>query len=284
MMKEGQDNLHLVKEYVSGMQDRLMAQIEAGEDLDGSLAGKVNVLSSLYHKAEAVANLFWARYPRNEEKWRMIAKEVKIEDGSLRGIVDVVDLDEKHQKTWIRDYKTTGKSLAGILTGYQYGAQLRVYRMLADAWCGQNGYPSPMGFILDAVAMPGIKMCRTDEKNAKKWDCSVEDAYLQRIKEWYEEKGKQVMVSTAMPFLEPVMPTELDDAIETIVDLSTTPPDPQNFPRDITGSYCMAWDKPCLYAPLCESSPSVWPAIIEEKYTVWEEEDRYQEKKKGTNE
>jgi len=131
------------------------------------------------------------------------------------------------------------------------------------------------GLIMDGIVRPGIKLCRTDEKNAKTWGVSIDDAYLQRVKDWYKEKeeaGEPVMLSKAIIFAEPVMNRELMEAISMIARLNYEPQKLERFPRDITRMACYRYERQCEYHDLCETDPAYWDGLFEIKYKIKEEE------------
>jgi hypothetical protein len=241
--------------------------------LDGSIIAHINGLTTLYQKAEAVANIFWKKYPRSEDRETLFREEHIVVD-DVEGTLDEMELYIPNGQTTLRDTKTTGRALDAILTGYSYGLQLRVYRYLAEDWCRKNGYAAPLGFIVDSVLMPTIKLCGKDVKRAKTIGCTPEEAYITRVEEWYEENGKKAMASTPMRFNEPLMTEELDDAFETIRELSNRDPKPTNYKRDVTKSYCYAYENVCPYYSLCDMKCSMWPVELDQHFEVWETEQK----------
>jgi len=273
LMKEGPGREEVVKDYVRQKQAFYEDQIAKGEDLDDSLAQHVNDLTFLYHKAEAMATLYWTKYPRSEDRETLVREEKMVVD-DIEGTIDELELYIPSGQVTLRDTKTTGRTLNHVTTGYKYGLQLRVYRFLAEEWCRNHGYPVPLGFIIDSVLMPTIKLCKKDDKQAKILGCTPEAAYLIRIEEWYEDNLKTAMVSTPMKFNEPVVTEELDHAFETIRELSNRDPDPINYKKDITTNYCMAWDRQCSFYSLCSIHPSMWPVELDQHYEIWESENK----------
>ena len=57
---EGPDNKSLVKSWLLDKQKALMDRVDAGEDMDGSITRLANMLTDLYHKAEAMAEVMWS--------------------------------------------------------------------------------------------------------------------------------------------------------------------------------------------------------------------------------
>jgi hypothetical protein len=135
------------------------------------------------------------------------------------------------------------------------------------------------GFILDMVKVPTIKLCGKDEKNAAAWECTVMEAYIKRVKEWYEEQEEEAMKSVAIKFNEPVDNSELFDALLEVSDIWEVEALPENFSKDLTKSTCYAYEKECPYYVLCSSDPVTWPSIIEQMFEVVPEHKDRKEKK-----
>ena len=214
----GPEKQALVKPWVAKKQATLMARVDKGEDIDGQMVRQANLLTTLYSKAEAMAKLFWERYP-TPSYLKTLGTEIKhsmtIQDGPLKGmvlegIIDKLVQDTRNGNIWIRDHKSTGmKTLDVIFAGFIWSPQARMYRILAGDFCNNFtpmiGTKHPVtGFILDGIMKPGIKLCGKDEKNAKAWNCTPEKAYLERVKEWYAEKD--AIRSKAIMYNEPLFP------------------------------------------------------------------------------
>jgi hypothetical protein len=270
-MKEGPGSEDIVRNWVREKQAVLEHEAANQEDPDDALIKHINELTDLYHKAEVMATIYWEKYPRGEDR-ETLAREQHIVVDDVEGTVDEIELYLPSGQVSLRDTKTTGDSLDAILTGYQYGLQLRTYRYLAEEWCRENGHPEPSGFIIDAVLMPTIKLCKKDLKQAKIDGCTPETAYLLRVEQWYEDNCVTAMTSVPMKFTEPVMTEELDHAFETIRELAGREPDPRNYKKDVTGSYCMYFKKQCPFYSLCKIDPSMWPVELDEHYEIWETE------------
>lgn len=280
----GQGNQDLVMPWVRGMQSDLMARVDKGEDLDGQILRQANLLTTLYNKAEAMARIFWERYP-TPSYLKTIGVEIKhtmtIQDGPLKGLVlegtiDKLVRDTRNGNIWIRDHKSTGmKTLDVIFAGFPWSTQARIYRILAQDYCSkldiQEEYPvtgKVVGFILDGIMKPGIKLCKKDEKNAFTWKCSIEDAYLRRVKEWYAEKDTDAIKSQAIMFNEPLYPPELMQELLKMQLLKTRGDSPKLYMRDPSRFHCFLYDSPCIYLDLCESPMSRWPELFETKYRI----------------
>ena len=269
--------------WVRGMQTDLMAQVDKGEDLDGQLLRLANLLTILYNKAEAMAKLFWERYP-TPSYLKTIGVEIEhtmtIPSGPLAGMVltgtiDKLVVDTRNGDIWIRDHKSTGlKTLDVIFAGFPWSPQARMYRILASDYCSKNPNAGDVkGFILDGIMKPGIKLCGKDEKNSKVWNCSVEDAYLRRVKEWYGEKETDAIKSKAIMFNEPLYSLELIYELEIMKALSELPNNPRAYHQDPSRFHCYLYDSPCIYLDLCESPMSAWPELFDTKYKIKEEKE-----------
>lgn len=282
----GPEKIDLVQPWVRRMQSDLMARVDKGEDIDGQMVRQANLLTTLYNKAEAMAKIFWERYP-TPSYLKTIGTEIKhsmtIQSGPLKGMVlegtiDKLVQDTRNGNIWIRDHKSTGmKTLDVIFAGFPWSTQARIYRILALNYCytleGSNGPENHLvGFILDGIMKPGIKLCRTDDKNAILWKCSVEDAYLRRVKEWYAEKDTDAIKSKAIMFNEPLYPHELMNELLFMNELSKRGGNnPKLYNRDPSRFHCMLYDSPCIYLDLCESPMSRWPELFETKYRIAED-------------
>ena len=284
----GSGNEQEVKAWIRGQQQALMVRVDAGEDLNGEMSRLASNLTSLYHKTEVMAHIFWEKFPQ-PKYLETIAKEVthSVEWNGLllEGTIDKLQLNKKSDDgdVWIRDHKSTGRPLAVIFGGLAWSSQARIYRILADDYCKQNKLGqyesySIKGFILDGIIKPGIKLCRKDDKNAKDWNCSVEDAYLRRVKDWYKDyevkadlagqDSPKAIDSKGIYFTEPLFPPELLKILERMKELSTHSIHPDYFSRDITRQACFSYEKRCIYHPLCDTDPKQWDQLFETKYRL----------------
>jgi len=265
-----------VRAEVRGMQTDLMTRADNGEDLDGEMVRFANLLTTLYNKAEVMAHLFWERYP-TPDYLKTIGTEIKhsmaIQGGPLGGIVLTGTIDKLVQDTrngniWIRDHKSTGRSLDTIFAGFPWSTQARLYRILAEDWLGQHEQSKVVGFILDGILTPGIKLCKKDTKNAKDWNCSESEAYLRRVKDWYADKGTDSIRSEAMMYNEPLYSRELLHELMFMQELSSRANDPNEYNRDPSRFHCFLYDSQCVYYDLCSSPKVKWPELFETKYKI----------------
>jgi len=311
-MLEGAEGEGKVLAWVNEWRLRLHKQISAGEDLDGNLARTSNKLSELYNIAEAMARIFREKYPQ-PEWFKTIGREIKheftYEGVLLSGTLDKLLLDTRTNNVWIRDYKSTGRALMAIFAGAPWRVQGRIYRLLAEDYLfhsvpdlGKTTVTEEQlekavapflsmdqktlnsivpvnvqGFILDGIKKPGIKLCRTDIANAKKWNVSEAEAYLRRVKEWYKEtEGKDdapVMKSMGVMYTEARVTPELEKVLSMFrkyqADVTL---DPMAYSRDPSGRECFAWERQCEYYDLCMRDPKNWDDLFEKKYTFKKEE------------
>jgi hypothetical protein len=249
----------------------------AVEDPDGLAARFANLLTSLYNKAAAMAHLMWERYPQ-PENFKLIGKEIrhtmKWHGLPLEGTLDhlLQDTTSEMGYIWVRDHKSTGRSLAVLFGGLPWSIQGRLYRVLAEDYIKSlpqfkvKSLLRVRGFILDGILTPGIKLCKKDIANAKEWNVSEEEAYLRRVKEWYQDNPKDSMRSKGIMFTEPLFPEELVNALGKMRGLSMRPVHPSYYLRDVTRTACFIYEKQCIFHDLCETDPSQWDELFGKKY------------------
>jgi len=276
-----------VKAWVVGLQQELMALVARGEDLDGQAARKAGMLTELYNKATVMAHIFWEKFPQ-PDYLLTIGTEIKHtmewEGLTLSGTIDKLLQDTKSGLNcgWIRDHKSTGRSLESFFGGLAWSVQPRLYRILAKDYAAKNNIDITFrGFILDGITFPGIKQCGKDEKNAKAWGCPVEEAYLRRVKEWYRDfevkadlagKSAKAIDSKAMFYTEPMYPVELLQQMNDLKQLATRAIDPALYSRDITRRSCFQYERQCKYHDLCTTDPAQWDRLFETRYKLAERE------------
>jgi hypothetical protein len=272
---EGPKNKAVVKAWILEKQKALMDRVDRGEDMDGSIVQLANMLTSLYQKAEAMAEIMWERFP-SPDYLQTVGKEIQWECATsygipLSGTLDKIVADSRYGCHWVRDHKSTGRSLESIFGGVGWSLQARVYRILAIDWLEVTygkGVPVVMGFILDGIMKPGIKLCKKDTKAAQETGVTPEAAYLKRVKEWYAEKPEDAIRSKGLIYREPVWSAELCNAVKDLADLSQLPTDdPALFDRDVTRTSCFEYEKQCIYHDLCETDPKQWGNLFDTKYT-----------------
>ena len=263
------------KIWAQQQQASLWKLVEAGEDVDGSIAATVKAMTDHYNKALAVAQMYWEKYP-DPEYLETLATEVYVEGPvivagvqiMIGGTIDKLVRDKRDGRLWVRDWKTSSRDINYMMTGYQWSVQCRMYRLLAWLWATQNEVekPEPLGFILDGVQMPTIKFCKKDKDF---------DAYIERCKQWYKDNLIETFVSRAIPYLEPMLNLPIQELLLKGAGAQSRADDlhVDDYPQDITASYCTNYDRQCIYYDLCNCDQHQWPEIIERKFNVVEPAD-----------
>jgi hypothetical protein len=276
--------------------------ILSGQDLTGDLLSLSRQMERNYWLARAIVETFWERYPvpatlETLAKELPISETLTLEDGteiSLAGIIDSVICDNTTKALYIRDTKTSSDDLQYTLTGYAYGIQCRLYRLLLSLYVKEVSpqilpkwhYPLN-GFILDYMRVPGILFCDKDRdfteedytpirgKNAgiteRKRTYFGEPKfsnYINRCREWLQSAGEESCRSFLLPYLNPILDEELLHFIKQAHNLMVRMADPALFPRDLSCSRCKAYRSVCPYYPLCSSNQQQWPLIIEQQFTI----------------
>ena len=272
----GKEKTQVFIDEVESSMAALIAQIDAGEDLLGAIAQRVSEIEEQKNKALMMFTLIQEIYPDPPNQEVLATEHTFVQpywlenftasQGPLwiEGTLDRVVRNTDTEGIFIRDYKTSSRDVEFTLTGYQYSLQNRLYRLGTFLELGVN----PVGFILDIMQTPAIKLCDTDKKNAHAWHCTPPEAYLRRAKEWYATKGQASVHSFSVHYTEPLFPDELLGALNTACHFMYADPDPREFPRDVTTSACTQWERVCEYYPLCHADQASWSALIEHNYTV----------------
>lgn len=207
--------------------------IYSNDDLFGDAARTIKAAEDNFSLAWVMAELFAEAYPttpalQSVVKEQEVEASITIHEGGetlpvwLAGRLDDLQQLSTDDSFWIRDFKSTSRDLDDILVGYQWGPQLRIYRILANAWLHQHGReflqtrPRPMqpvgmvarietrGFILNVLQRPGIILSGADRnfsvkqrvlKSGPRKGETVEDKtyygeplfnnYLNRVRDWY---------------------------------------------------------------------------------------------------
>lgn len=276
LMKAGRDGVEKIQQDIIKQHSSLVERIKAGEDLTGDLARAADDLNHLYQKARAIVTIFWERFPPKNYMTTICREERKegfahsyFTQGAVPcvWIADWIVRDDRADTIWIRDVKTTGEDFESIMVGFLYSIQCRFYRIMASQ---EEWGDKVKGFILDMVRVPTIKLCGKDEKQAAKLGCTPFEAYVQRVKEWYENEAEETMKSEAIIFNEDIHSPEMMRSLGRVIDLWERPAEFSLFSRDLTRSRCYWNRKTCPYYALCSSSPAAWPSLIETFYEVRE--------------
>ncbi|MGD2065678.1 MAG: PD-(D/E)XK nuclease family protein [Candidatus Bathyarchaeota archaeon] len=262
-----------VKKWVMDWQKELMAQVDKGEDLDGNILHTATLLTDLYNKALVMAKIFWKRFPQ-PSYFKVLGSEIHhktyVAGLMLEGTIDKLLLNTQDNRIWIRDHKSTGDTIEKVFAGISWSLQGRIYRIITMDYLrkvlGMEAVAS--GFILDGIMFPGIKLCKTDIKNAKSWNVSEEEAYLRRVEEWYDDQMEAAIRSRSMMFNEPLYPDELRTDLGMMKHLESLGNHPKAYRRDESRNSCFVYKKTCIYHDLCETSPEQWDGLFGTKYRI----------------
>ena len=290
--------------------------VRSGADLFGTSAKALKEAEDNLAKARVMVDLFHEAYPKNSSLTSLV-QEQEVEcslrvpnlmgDGHgdptiplwLAGRLDDLQQLSTDDSFWIRDFKTTSRDTDDIWVGYAWSPQLRIYRILANAWLQQNRpeMGEARGFILNVIQTPDIILSGADRnfqvtrkvlKSGPRKGQEIEEKtyfgepifenYLGRVREWYraqqaEGKMKVPFMSVMIPFTEPILPRDFLTHLLGVrwvctVSLWDATPDAleQNFPKDPTGTACRAFSKTCDYFPLCNAAAEKWPGMMETLY------------------
>ena len=282
----GPDGVDTVREEVIREHGKLLKEIREGGDLTGSLLIKAKGIGETLDKAIAIAKIYWEKFPP-KDYIKTICREETLEEtittelGELPTLnrLDRIDIDTRNGGVWLRDTKTTTQGFDSVLTGYLWCAQCRMYRVAATSWLKRSETEGAIrGFILDMIAVPGIKYCPNTKDAETKGGFNH---YIQRVKEWYqtaETKAKamgqspETMTSMAIQFNEPLLNREFLQGLTRIHKMWLEDPVPEKFSRDLTRAHCFKYRKKCPYFDLCNSDVSAWPSLIEQSYEIREDQ------------
>ncbi len=290
LLELGPSGEAIVRKEVADRIAELITEIEAGGDMFGILADEANQLQGLLEKAIVMVKIVWGRYPVASNV-KVLAKEQIIDEVEIvlpstgekvkiGGILDEVLENTDSGFVFNKDHKLSSRDVMFTLTGYQYGLQCRLYRLLTH-----HTLRDPKGFILNILQVPSIKMCGADRdyiehehlftRGKRKGEVEMQkdyhgeptfENYLARCQEWYNEKGKEAAQSFSIYYNEPLIPAELEHQLSIVNSLVQCKADPGQFSRDGTRSYCTAWERVCEFYPLCNTSTDAWADIIENQY------------------
>ena len=299
-------------EALQPFKDSLVAHEEAigaGEDMFGDRVAAITESLQNMEKARVITRLFREKYPPSTT-FRPLCKEQEIDlliqlpSGVhlwLAGIIDTIYANfAAKNEYWVADYKTTSLDPDYFLTGYHFGPQKRLYRLLASKWLADNGHippkgiAGPRGFIVNVIRTPNIIMSAADrnfvietrilksgprkgepvEKKVYEGEPLFEN-YLERCRAWYADNGGEPIRSYSIPYSEPLFPPAFADALTEVQVWSAanlTKVSVQQaeamYPEDQTTSYCKPFiNNTCEYYPLCQKPCHAWGSIIQGAYT-----------------
>lgn len=251
-----------------------------------------------YHKARATGLVFWKFVPFDKDRYEVLRSpdgipmvEMLLEceypglSRPIRTPCDLALLDKQDNTIWIVDYKTTSFDPKKRAIPTKMSAQLGIYRLCLqshlDAWHeADDSFPQykVAGSMHAVIKKPGIKSgTAVDKKNAKEWGCTLFDAYIRRLVDWYrdlEEKDPKnpPMVLDPNRFGKPLMTRELFGRLKQYCKACHATPNIDHFYR-VGESACLQYNKICPYMTLCQSDPAMWPDIVRNRYEVSFRED-----------
>ena len=291
LLELGPEGEGQVRKEVSDRLTQIQNDIEATGDLFGNLEYEATHLQELLDKAVVMVHILWNKYPVSDsytvlEKEKKVTVKVALPTGRevlLAGTIDEVLQNNETREIWNKDHKTTGRNIDFTLTGYQFGLQCRLYRILSAYYLNTK----ITGFILNILQTPTIKFGlydrdfteaehtfktgkragETELRKTYEGEPKFEN-YLKRCKEWYENQGIASARSFSIRYTEPLFPDELVAAIEDAENCNALKATPELFDRDVSGTTCKAWERVCDYYPLCKTNPAAWSDIINNEYEI----------------
>jgi hypothetical protein len=245
----------------------------AAEDLSGEYERQAREVTASWHKAQVMAKLFWNRYPLSGAKVVECETPLAIRVGMDGPILQVTPdllveaLDDG--SLWIEDHKSSGDPPSAVMVGKAWAYQTNLYRFVVEM-----AKKMPVkGFIYNIMQTPGIKLCGTDEKEAKKTGVSPEEAYLKRVSDWYGEKPEETIKSAWIPAAS-LPPQSFSNfrtttlaaliGVQALIDGRM---DLLGFDQDATCYNCQRFGRTCEFLGLCESAPASWPGQLSVFYT-----------------
>lgn len=268
----------------------------AAADTAGFLPGGLDLKYALenmqedYHKARAMAIVFWRFRPFDTTKWSVLQAPdgtplvETILEVSLKGIgvplrcpCDLALFNEETGEVWIVDFKTTSFDPKIRCIPTRISPQLALYRFVLQAHLNQwdkdtgNLPLKVVGSIHAVIKKPTIKYC-PDTKDKGGFSC-----YIERLVQWYKDAETKdptnpPMVLDNNRFHTPVMTRELWNRLVQYSDAASAAPDFDRFYRAGEGA-CLKYNRPCPYMVLCNSDPSMIPDLVRTHFTIRFRED-----------
>jgi hypothetical protein len=265
----------------------------AGFTLDGhAITSVLQKMEDDYHKARAMAFAFMSHTPFSWDDWEILETpdgtpcvELKLE-AKIQGIsvplispCDLALIKKSTGDVWIIDHKTTSMNTLTRARSVRISSQIALYRLVLqchlDSWAetglGRKIARKVVGSVHNIVQKPTIKYCpKTKDKDGF-------DHYVQRVKDWYEEKhtanpDASPILQTHTMFVDPVLSKELYLRLQQQARASQTNPCLDRFYR--AGDYaCHSFNTECPFAELCSSAPIMWESIVNRRYDVKHRED-----------
>lgn len=299
MGQEPDEALAVCERLLSKEQARLVEDagpdgfLSTGEALEPTL----KKVEEDYHKARATGLVFWQFVPFVKEEYVILRTpdstpmiEVLLDikyPGLTRPIrtpCDLALIEKATGDVWIVDFKTTSFDPRKRAIPTKISVQLALYRLglqsHLDAWAEEGTAPkrTVVGSIHAIIQKPGIKCCRTDEKQAKILGLTPFGAYIRRLVQWYRDKEAKdpqnpPLILDPNRFTGPLMTRELWGRLKQYCKACNVAPNVDHFYR-VGESACLQYNKICPFMVLCNSDPVMWPDLIEQRFEVSFREDR----------
>jgi hypothetical protein len=264
--------------------------LPTGEALEPTL----KKLEEDYHKARATGLVFWQFVPFAKEKYEVLRTpdgtpmiEVLLEarypglSRPIRTPCDLALVEKATGDVWIVDHKTTSFDPKKRAIPTKISAQLAIYRLVLqshlDAWAEiafeNRGVEEPprtvVGSMHAIIKTPGIKFCKKDANFA---------AYIERLVQWYKDAEAKdpdnpPLILDPNRFAGSLMTGELWGRLKQYCKACHASPNIDHFYR-VGESACLQYNKICPYMKLCNSDPSMWPDLVEQRYEISFREDR----------
>lgn len=276
-----------------------------GQDLKAALED----LDEDYHKARAMAIVFWRNKAFDTKKWDIltapdgtkmveviISVNVKGLSRPVRTTCDLALVNKDNGEVWIVDFKSTSFDPMKRAQPTRFSPQLALYRiglqMALDHWAleylnkdrppgtkpvevltesARKGMLRVVGSFHAIIQKPGIKYCpKTKDKGGF-------GEYIVRLVEWYKEKetnnpNHPPMILDPNRFGKPIMTREFWRRLINYCVAADIEPHPDLFPKAGEGA-CFKYNRVCPFMPLCVSDEAMWPGIIRDFYTIRFRED-----------
>jgi hypothetical protein len=253
-----------------------------GQDLKAALEN----LDEDYHKARAMALVFWREKAFDTTKWEVLqapdgtpmvevilSVQVKGLPLPIRATCDLALVNKQSGEVWIVDFKSTSFDPMKRAQPTRFSPQLALYRialqLALDSW-------NPTGRVVAGsfhaiIQKPGIKYCPTTKDKGGFGD------YITRLVQWYKEKEAKdpnhpPMILDPNRFSKPLMTEEFWRRLVAYCQAATVEPTPSLFHRAGEGA-CFKYNRVCPFMALCVSDESMWPGLIRDYYTIRFRED-----------
>lgn len=245
-------------------------------------------------KALAMAAVYWKRFPLDSTAYEVIAVEQELTvdlPSPLGRIAGRIDLMLRHKQEpaglFVVDHKTTSRDLNTFMSCRSYSTQLRLYRLLAEAYSERHFGLPVHGMIYNLIQRPSI--------HVKTWQSFNE--YLQEMDDWYDGKvdsqatevyktgpkkglpkprwdhsgNVERWALSGLPirhhvcrYTEQNMPADFSLKLQLVGRACRADASLENFPTlGVDNDRCTdMYGRACPYLPLCSSEDSFYHSII----------------------